>query len=135
VAREGGDEDFVTALAGRVYPNGRVVLASAGAPPPLGGGPRLVQVAAPLGLGTQAGESYGLLRQGQRLICYTDGLVEARNTAGEFIDRARFEEAAAAGSLTEALDHLVDLVVRHAEGRHEDDLALLGLEYNPTPPS
>jgi Stage II sporulation protein E (SpoIIE)/GAF domain len=135
VAREGGDEDFVTALAGRMYPNGRVVLASAGAPPPLGGGPRLVQVAAPLGLGTQANESYGLLRQGQRLICYTDGLVEARNTAGEFIDRARFEEAAAAGSLTEALDRLVDLVVRHADGRHEDDLALLGLEYDPTPPA
>jgi Stage II sporulation protein E (SpoIIE) len=131
VAREGGDEDFVTALAGRVYPNGRVVLASAGAPPPLGGGPRLVQVAAPLGLGTQAEESYGLLRQGQRLICYTDGLVEARNTAGEFIDRARFEEAAAAGSLAEALDRLVELVVRHAAGRHEDDLALLGLEYDP----
>jgi hypothetical protein len=30
VEREGGEEDFVTALAGRVYPNGRVVLASAG---------------------------------------------------------------------------------------------------------
>jgi hypothetical protein len=134
VAREGGDEDFVTALVGRMYQNGRVVLASAGAPPPLGGGPRLVQVAAPLGLGTQANESYGLLRQGQRLICYTDGLVEARNAAGEFIDRARFEEAAAAGSLTEALDRLVDLVVSHAEGRHEDDLALLGLEYHPTSP-
>jgi len=134
VAREGGEEDFVTALAGRVYPNGRVVLASAGGPPPLGGGPRLVQVAAPLGLGAQANESYGLLRRGQRLICYTDGLVEARNTAGEFIDRARFEEATAAGSLTEALDRLVDLVVRHAEGRHEDDLALLGLEYDPKPP-
>jgi serine phosphatase RsbU (regulator of sigma subunit) len=135
VAREGGDEDFVTALVGRMYPNGRVVLASAGAPAPLGGGPRLVQVAAPLGLGTEAGESYGLLRQGQRLICYTDGLVEARNAAGEFIDRARFEEAVAAGSLTEALDRLVELVVRHAEGRHEDDLALLGLEYDPTPPA
>jgi len=134
VAREGGDEDFVTALAGRMYPNGRVVLASAGGPPPLGGGPRLVQVAAPLGLGTQANESYGLLRRGQRLICYTDGLIEARNTAGEFIDRARFEEAAAAGSLTEALDRLVDLVVKHAEGRHADDLALLGLEYHPRPP-
>jgi len=133
VAREGGDEDFVTALAGRLYPNGRVVLASAGHPPPLGGGPRLVQVAAPLGLGTQAVESYGLLRRGQRLICYTDGLVEARNAAGEFVDRARFEEAAQAGPLTEALDRLVALVDRHAEGRHEDDLALLGLEYAPAP--
>jgi phosphoserine phosphatase RsbU/P len=124
----------VTALAGRVYPNGRVVLASAGHPPPLGGGPRLVQVAAPLGLGTQANESFGLLRPGQRLICYTDGLVEARNAAGQFIDRARFEEAAAAGSLTGALDRLVELVDRHADGRHHDDLALLGVEYDPTPP-
>ncbi|HEX8133214.1 MAG TPA: PP2C family protein-serine/threonine phosphatase [Actinomycetes bacterium] len=134
VAREGGEEDFVTALAGRVYPNGRVVLASAGHPPPLGGGPRLVQVAAPLGLGTDTGESFGLLRPGQRLVCYTDGLVEARNAAGEFIDRARFEEALAAGSLTEALDRLVELVACHAEGRHTDDLALLGLEYAPNPP-
>jgi serine phosphatase RsbU (regulator of sigma subunit) len=134
VAREGGEEDFVTALAGRVYPNGRVVLASAGHPPPLGGGPRLVQVAAPLGLGTESNESFGLLRPGQRLVCYTDGLVEARNAAGEFIDRARFEEALAAGSLTEALDRLVELVDRHAEGRHHDDLALLGLEYAPNPP-
>jgi len=134
VAREGGEEDFVTALAGRVYPNGRVVLASAGHPPPLGGGPRLVQVAAPLGLGTESNESFGLLRPGQRLVCYTDGLVEARNAAGEFIDRARFEEALAAGSLTEALDRLVELVACHAEGRHTDDLALLGLEYAPNPP-
>jgi serine phosphatase RsbU (regulator of sigma subunit) len=135
VDREGGDEDFVTALAGRLYPDGRVLLASAGHPAPLGLGPRLVQVAAPLGLGTLANESQGHLRPGERLICYTDGLVEARNAAGEFIDRARFEEAAAAGSLTDALDHLVELVDRHAEGRHQDDLALLGLEYDPDGPA
>jgi len=95
-------------------------------------GPRVAQVAAPLGLGTQADESQGQLRPGQRLICYTDGLVEARNAAGEFLDRACFEEVAAGGTLPEALDHLVELVGRHAEGRHDDDLALLGLEYAPT---
>jgi len=131
VAREGGDEDFVTALAGRVHPDGRILLASAGHPAPLGAGPRLVQVAAPLGLGTQANESQGHLRPGDRLICYTDGLVEARNTAGEFLDRSVFEQAVAADSLTEALDRLVELVDRHAEGRHDDDLALLALEYDP----
>jgi hypothetical protein len=43
------------------------------------------------------------------------------------------EEAVAAESLTTALDRLVDLVDRHAEGRHDDDLALLGLEYDPRP--
>jgi hypothetical protein len=131
VAREGGDEDFVTALAGRVDLNGRFALASAGHPAPLGDGPRMLHIAAPLGLGTQAAEHQGQLRPGQRLICYTDGLVEARNQAGEFLDRARFEEAVAEGSLAEALDHLVELVDRHAEGRHDDDLALLGLQYDP----
>jgi Stage II sporulation protein E (SpoIIE) len=131
VAREGGEEDFVTALAGRLYPDGRILLASAGHPAPFGAGPRLVQVAAPLGLGTQANESQGQLRPGDRLVCYTDGLVEARDAAGEFLDRSRFEAAVAAGSLTAALDRLVELVDRHAEGRHDDDLALLGLEYDP----
>jgi hypothetical protein len=131
VAREGGDEDFVTALAGRLHPDGRILLASAGHPAPFGAGPRLVQVAAPLGLGTQANESQGHLRPGERLVCYTDGLVEARNAAGEFLDRSRFEEAVAAESLTAALDCLVELVDRHADGRHDDDLALLGLEYDP----
>jgi hypothetical protein len=131
VAREGGDEDFVTALAGRLHPDGRILLASAGHPAPLGAGPRLVQVAAPLGLGTQANESQGHLRPGERLVCYTDGLVEARNAAGEFLDRSRFEEAVGAESLVGALDRLVELVDRHAEGRHDDDLALLGLEYDP----
>ena len=131
VAREGGDEDFVTALAGRVHPDGRILLASAGHPAPLGAGPRLVQVAAPLGLGTQANESQGHLRPGDRLICYTDGLVEARNAGGEFLDRSVFEQEVAADSLTEALDRLVELVDRHAEGRHDDDLALLALEYDP----
>jgi hypothetical protein len=132
VAREGGDEDFVTALAGRVYPNGRVVLASAGHPHPLGlAGPLVPRVAAPLGLGTQATEAFGLLRPGQRLICYTDGLVEARNRDGEFIDRARLDEALATGTLDEVLDRLVALVDDHSDGRYADDLALLGLEYTP----
>ena len=131
VAREGGEEDFVTALAGRLHPDGRILLASAGHPAPLGAGPRLVQVAAPLGLGTQANEHQGQLRPGDRLVCYTDGLVEARNAAGEFLDRSVLEEAVAAESLTAALDRLVELVDRHAEGRHDDDLALLGLEYDP----
>jgi hypothetical protein len=131
VAREGGDEDFVTALAGRLQPDGRILLASAGHPAPLGTGPRLVQVAAPLGLGTQANESQGHLRPGDRLVCYTDGLVEARDAAGEFLDPAVIEEAVRAESLSAALDRLVELVDRHAGGRHDDDLALLGLEYDP----
>ncbi|HEX9344179.1 MAG TPA: PP2C family protein-serine/threonine phosphatase [Actinomycetota bacterium] len=134
VAREGGDEDFVTALAGRLYQNGRVVLASAGHPAPLGAGPPLVpRAAAPLGLGSDPLDAYGLLRPGQRLICYTDGLVEARDHAGRFIDRARLDAAVSAeqSDLQAVLDSLVALVADHADGRYADDLALLGLEYCP----
>jgi hypothetical protein len=46
------------------------------------------------------------------------------------MDRSVFEQAAAAEPLTAALDQLVELVDRHADGRHDDDLALLGLEYD-----
>ena len=76
VAREGGDEDFVTALAGRLHPDGRILLASAGHPPP-GRRPPPGPGGGPLGLGTQANESQGHLRPGDRLVCYTEGLVEA----------------------------------------------------------
>ena len=134
VAREGGDEDFVTALAGRLYHNGRVVLASAGHPAPLGARPPLIpRAAAPLGLGSDPQDAYGLLRPGQRLICYTDGLVEARDPAGRFIDRDRLAGVATGGEgdLQAVLDRLVALVADHSEGRYADDLALLGLEYAP----
>jgi len=131
VAREGGDEDFVTALAGRAHPGGRLVLASAGHPYPLGDGPRPAEVGAPLGLGTRAAEAQGRLRPGQRLVCYTDGLVEARNAAGAFIDRSGFEQAVRAGTLDDALDRLVAMVNEHSADHRADDLALLGLEYAP----
>jgi hypothetical protein len=132
VEREGGEEDFVTALAGRVFPNGRVVLASAGHPVPLGISQWLhPRIAAPLGLGTRPDDAFGLLRPGQRLICYTDGLVEARNREGEFIDPAALDRAMAASTLDEVLDELVATVERHSAGRRADDLALLGLEYAP----
>jgi Stage II sporulation protein E (SpoIIE) len=132
VAREGGDEDFVTALAGRLFPNGRVVLASAGHPAPLGiERPLHPRIAAPLGLATLPDDAFGLLRPGQRLICYTDGLIEARNRAGEFIPPEVLEQAMRAGSLEQVLDELVGAVERHSDGRHADDLALLGLEYAP----
>jgi serine phosphatase RsbU (regulator of sigma subunit) len=135
VEREGGDEDFVTALVGRGYANGRMVLASAGHPFPLGASPRATQVGAPLGLGTRASEAQTTLRAGQRLVCYTDGLVEARDAHGRFVEPGALERALRGGSLGDALDELVEVVDRHSGGRRVDDLALLGLEYAPASPA
>jgi serine phosphatase RsbU (regulator of sigma subunit) len=135
VEREGGDEDFVTALVGRAFPGGRLVLASAGHPFPLGAGPRTAQVGAPLGLGTRALEAQTTLRAGQRLVCYTDGLVETRDPRGRFVEPGTLDHALRGGSLSDALDELVEVVDRHSDGRRFDDLALLGLEYAPESPA
>jgi serine phosphatase RsbU (regulator of sigma subunit) len=134
VEREGGDEDFVTALVGRAYPGGRLILASAGHPFPLGAGPPGGKAGAPLGLGTSASESQSTLRPGQRLVCYTDGLIEARDAAGRFVDPGALDRALRRGTLSDALDELVEVVDRHSDGRRFDDLALLGLEYAPSAP-
>ena len=134
VEREGGDEDFVTALVGRAYPSGKLVMASAGHPFPLGAGPRTSTVGAPLGLGTRASEAQSTLRAGQRLVCYTDGLIEARDALGRFVEPGTLDHALRGGSLGDALDELVEVVDRHSDGRRFDDLALLGLEYAPEPP-
>jgi serine phosphatase RsbU (regulator of sigma subunit) len=135
VEREGGDEDFVTALVGHAYPNGKAILASAGHPFPLGAGPHSGAVGAPLGLGASATESPFTLRAGQRLVCYTDGLIEARDATGRFVDPDALDRAVRHGTLSDALDELVEVVDRHSGGQRFDDLALLGLEYAPSKPA
>jgi hypothetical protein len=133
VRREGGDEDFVTALVGTVGADGHVVLASAGHPLPFGVPIEPVEVGPPLGLGfgAGAGEVHVRLRPGDRLVCFTDGLIEARNPAGEFIEPAKLRQALAEERLEAVLDRLVGAVTEHVQGRLRDDLALLGLEYAP----
>jgi len=134
VAREGGVEDFITALVGRVEVDGRVTIASAGHPLPLGVAPQVPRIGAPLGLGDGAPEGHGRLRPGDRLVCFTDGLVEARDAAGRFIDQRLLEGLLAERELDGVLDELVAAVKRHAHGELGDDLALLGLEYDPDGP-
>jgi hypothetical protein len=131
VRREGQDEDFVTALVGRVHADGRVTLASAGHPLPFGAGPAVPRVAAPLGLGDSPPEGRGRLRPGDRLVCFTDGLIEARDPSGEFIDQAVLKQMLSEDHLGQVLDRLIEAVTDHVRGRLGDDLALLGLEYGP----
>jgi len=131
VRREGGEEDFVTALVGTVDAGGGVVLATAGHPLPFGVALDLVEVGPPLGLGHGTGELRFRLAPGERLVCFTDGLIEARDPSGEFVDPAKLEQALAEEQLDAVLDRLVDVVNEHVQGRLGDDLALLGLEYAP----
>jgi len=61
-----------------------------------------------------------------RLLLYTDGLVEARaadRRQFELDDRA--EACLTAASLNQALDGLVELLLAHSGGRLNDDLALV----------
>ena len=90
---------------------------------PLAGG----TPATPLGLDPHPAVERVALGPADRLLLYTDGLVEARDGHGrpfEVDDRAA-AELLAAPSLDQALDRLVASVLRHAGGSLDDDLALV----------
>lgn len=77
---------FATAIALRLDPDGRCTLASAGHPAPFLNRHELEMPGAlPLGLvsSTTYDEHAFQLQDGDHLALYTDGLLEARNTAGE----------------------------------------------------
>jgi serine/threonine protein phosphatase PrpC len=70
---------------------------------------------------------------GDRLIFYTDGLLEARDRAGRYF---RLEDCLDVLRLTDldaAADQLLDRLVAHAGGRLDDDVAVLLFEAMPAP--
>jgi phosphoserine phosphatase RsbU/P len=132
-SRQLGDEDFVTALLAEFGPRGELKLVNCGHPPPLllrGGASRPLAdhpPTTPLGLGPDPAVERVTLAPADRLLLYTDGLVEARDGKGrpfEVDDRAA-AELLDTPSLDQALDLLVAAVLRHAGGRLNDDLALI----------
>jgi len=70
---------------------------------------------------------------GDRLLLYTDGLVESRNHHGDFLPEDQIATALLAADCDQALDTLVTAVRRHIGGRSHDDMALLLLEYGAYP--
>jgi phosphoserine phosphatase RsbU/P len=132
VGRELGDEDFVTLILAEFGPQDRLQLVNCGHPPPLLIGPtgrRLlepVRVAPPLGLQPDPLVDQVRLDPEDRLLLYTDGLVEARAPDGrQFELDDRVEACLTSQSLDGALDGLVALLLDHAGGRLDDDLALV----------
>ena len=139
IIRQQGDGRFCTVLHGRAAVSGdgaRLVLASAGHPPPLvlraGGAVETVACTGPL-LGVVPvvvhPDVVVTLGPGDALVCFTDGVTEGRASEGMFGDERLAELlAGAAGQGAGALvDTVVDAAVAYQGGRSQDDLAVLVL--------
>jgi hypothetical protein len=115
---------FVTCLAARLDPSGRVVLANAGHLPPWLNGDEVVFAGSlPLGLlASSAPEQVVLqMRQGDRLTLMTDGVVEARNAEGALFgfDRTQALMRRQASPLT-----LAEAAMHHGQ---DDDLTVISI--------
>jgi multisubunit Na+/H+ antiporter MnhG subunit len=131
VARESGQEDFVTAMMIDIHGDGHLTLLSAGHPPAMlisASGWRSLAAdvpSPPLGIAESFRSTTMTWDPGDRLLIYTDGLIEARDRRGEFFPLDRHLSALAGGGLDDALDRLTDAVHAHVGGEMRDDLAVL----------
>jgi phosphoserine phosphatase RsbU/P len=135
VTRAAGDEDFVTAVFAELDPHGWLQLVICGHPPPLrltaGGGLQALTpraYATPLGLHPDIQPSTFTISPGDRLVFYTDGLLEARDRAGRYF---RLEDCAGTlrhPDLEAAADGLLGRLLAHTRRKLDDDVALLLLE-------
>ena len=142
-------DTFVTALVGQLdVLSGRLSWMSAGHPAPIvvrDGGvlPEPAQTPAlPLGLGLglrdDARPAELALQPGDRVLFYTDGVVEARNPEGEEFGIQRLldlvvRESGSGLLAPEVLRRLVHTCLQFQGGRLRDDATLLLLEWNGSP--
>ena len=132
VSSRAGDEDFVTAVFIESDDRGWLEVVNCGHPPPLllpADGPLRAlsppSYDSPLGLGPRLRSNAYPVNPGDRLLLYTDGLMEARDRTGTFFDIAATWQRADGPDLEHTLDQVLDAVTRHAGGRLDDDLAVL----------
>jgi serine phosphatase RsbU (regulator of sigma subunit) len=131
-----GDEDFVTALLAEINDDGRFSIVCCGHPPALlASGGQIAELelehALPLGLGTTPEVKHGRLSPGDRLLLYTDGVIESRSPQGQFIDLAQITESMLHGELSASLDATLAALRRAIGSEPADDIALLAAEYRP----
>jgi serine phosphatase RsbU (regulator of sigma subunit) len=125
------DEDFVTAVFVE-FTTGQVAVVNCGHYPPLRigkGGFEALEASeptVPLGLGPRFVVDTYPLEPGQRLLVYTDGLIEGRAGDGSFFDLDLLPPTfLSRGPLEATLAGLVQRLLAHVGGRLNDDLALV----------
>ena len=130
-------EDFVTAALVEIHHDGRFKAVSCGHPAPIllpsTGRARALALhhEPPLGLGVDPQAASGELRPGDRLLLFTDGLIEARTPDGAFLDPMPLLDQVAHDPHEQLLDHLLEQVRAATSGTLDDDLALLLACYDP----
>ena len=141
VTRAAGHEDFVTAVFAELDPAGWLQLVNCGHPPPLrlstDGELRPLAPAAfatPLGLHPDLHPSTFSVRTGDRLLFFTDGLLEARDRAGRFFRLDQQIQALSRPDLQAAVDELLDRLRAHTRRTLDDDVAVLLAELTLTEP-
>jgi hypothetical protein len=140
VTRAAGDEDFVTAVFAELDPGGWLQLVTCGHPPPLrlaaDGELRALApraFATPLGLHPDIQPSTFSVSAGDRLLFYTDGLLEARDRAGRYFRLEDCLDTLRHPDLQAAVDGLLDRLLAHTGHKLDDDVAVLLLEATSPP--
>ena len=90
--------------------------------------------ATPLGLHPDLHLSTFSVRTGDRLLFFTDGLLEARDRAGRFFSLGEHLQTLRRPGLQSAVDELLDQVRAHTRYRLDDDVAVLLVELTLTSP-
>jgi serine phosphatase RsbU (regulator of sigma subunit) len=75
----------------------------------------------------------GKLAIGDRLLLFTDGLLEARGADGEFVDLAQLVAPVTEADFDEVLDGVLEGLLSAIGGALTDDLALLAAEFRGVP--
>lgn len=139
VTRAADEEDFVTAVFAELDPRGWIQLVICGHPPPL----RLTvdgkleplapaAFATPLGLRPELHLSTFSVRSGDRLLFFTDGLLEARDRTGRFFRIEEHVQALACLDVRAGVDDLIGRLRAHTRNRLGDDVAVLLVELTIT---